>query len=72
MSISTSLNLSALGIHRNVERFNAGAEKVARPDNVGQVDPLIEMMLAAHGTQANINTFKAAAKMNRATLDMMA
>ncbi len=72
MSISASLSLSALGIHRNVERFNAGAEKIARPDNVGKVEPAIEMMVAEHNVQANINTFKAAAQMNRAMLDLMA
>lgn len=72
MNLSMSLQLSAVGIHRNIERFNAAATKIARPDTVGQVEPLVEMMLARHGAQANINTFKVAAGMNRAALDMMA
>ncbi len=72
MSILSSLNVSALGIHRNVERFNAAASEVARPQNVGRVQPMVEMMVAEHGVQANINNIKAAARMSRAMLDIIA
>lgn len=72
MSISTILNVSALGIHRNIERLNAAAAKVAEPDNVGDVQPTVEMIVAQHGAQANLNAFKCAARMNRAMLDILA
>jgi flagellar basal body rod protein FlgC len=72
MSILSSLNVSALGIHRNVERFNGAASEVARPQNAERVQPMVEMMIAEHGVQANINNIKAAARMSRAMLDIIA
>lgn len=72
MSIAASLHTSALGIHRYIERFNAGAAQAARPSHVGRVQPMVDMMIAEHGTQANINAFKSAAHLSRALLDIMA
>jgi flagellar basal body rod protein FlgC len=72
MNLSLSLPTSAAGIHRNVERLNAAAVKIARSDTVGQVEPLVEMMPARHGVQANINVFKVACGMNRSAVDMIA
>lgn len=72
MNIAITLDISALGIHRNVERFNAAAVEIAKPDNVGDVESTVEMMVAQREMQANINAFRAATQMNRSMLDMMA
>jgi len=72
MNISTTLNTSALGIHRHVERLNAAAAEIARPENIGDVESTAEMIIARHGMQANVNAFRAATQMNRSMLDMMA
>lgn len=72
MDIAAALNASALGIHRNVERLNVAAAEIAKPDNVSDVESTVEMMVAQHGMQANVNAFKAATHMNRSMLDLMA
>jgi hypothetical protein len=72
MNLSLSLRASAAGIHRNVERLNAAAVKIARPETIGQVEPRVEMTLSRHGVQANINTFRVACGMNRSAVDMIA
>jgi len=71
MDISPILHVSAQGIHRNIERLNAVAGEIAKPENVGAVEPQAEMIIAEHGLQANINAFRTAAYMSRTVLDII-
>ena len=71
MSISPILHVPALGIHRNIERLNAAAAEIAKPENLGAVRPIAEMIVAKHGAQANINTFKSVVEMDRNVLDIL-
>jgi len=72
MNLSLASNISALGIHRNIERFNAAAAEVSCPNDVGRVEPIVEMMVAKHGVQANINAFVAGTRLDRTLLDILA
>ena len=72
MDMSPILHVSAQGIHRNIERLNSAVGEIAKPDNLGAVEPQVEMIIAEHGLQANVNAFRTMAYMNRTILDIMA
>lgn len=70
--MNAALNISVMGIHRNIERFNAAAAEIAKFDKTADIGPLVDQIIASHSTEANINTFRAAARMERALLDILA
>jgi len=72
MDISPILHVSAQGIHRSIERLNAAAGEIAKPDNSGAVEPQVEMIIAEHGLLANVNAFRSAAYISHTILDIMA
>jgi len=72
MDISPALFSSAQGIHRNLERMNAAAARLAQSTDNDPIEPLVDLMTSRHAVEANIHTFRVAARLYHHSLDLLA
>jgi len=72
MDITEALHSSAIGVRRATERINQAAMRLADPQSDDIVDPMVDLIMARRQAQANMTSFRAAARLNQTAVDILA